>query len=174
MEFLELARRRYSCRNFKPDQIEKQILVKVMEAARIAPSAVNYQPWQFIVINDPDQKAKIIESYPREWIKSAPVLIVAAGNRQLSWKRADGKDHLDIDIAIAVDHLILQATALGLGTCWVCNFNRDKLQQALNLPSHMEPVVIIPVGYPMNEPDTERHATKRNSLDEIVKWGLND
>jgi nitroreductase len=172
MDFLELAKRRYSCRNFKPDEIEKDLWIKVLEAARIAPSAVNFQPWQFFVVLDPVQKAKVIESYPREWIKEAPALIIAAGDRQLSWKRADGKDHLEIDIAIAVDHLILQATALGLGTCWVCNFDRVKLHKTLNLPSHMEPLVIIPLGYPVNEADTERHAVKRKNLKAIVTWGI--
>jgi nitroreductase len=170
MNFLDLAKKRYSCRNYKTDAIEEDKLMKILEAARVAPSAVNYQPWHFFVVKSPEIKAKISESYPREWIQNAPVLIVACGNRQVSWKRADGKEHVEIDISIAIDHLTLQATDLGLATCWICNFQAKKLREALNLPSHMEPVAIIPVGYPYNEPDTERHTEKRKPIAEIVSW----
>lgn len=170
MDFLELAKNRYSCRIFKPDAVEEDKLLKVLEAARVAPSAVNYQPWHFYVIQNPENKAKVIEAYPREWIKKAPVLIVACGNKQVSWKRADGKEHVEIDISIAVDHLTLQATELGLGTCWVCNFQAKKLREAMNLPLHMEPIVIIPMGYLVEDADVERHAAKRKSIDEIVSW----
>ena len=170
MDFLELAKKRYSCRNFKPDAIEEDKLMKVLEAARIAPSAVNYQPWHFFVVQNPENKAKIIETYPREWMKDAPVLIVACGNKQVSWKRADGKEHVEIDLSIAIDHLTLQATNLGLGTCWVCNFQAKKLREVLQLPINMEPVAIIPLGYPQNEADTERHTSKRKPIDEIISW----
>lgn len=172
MDFLELAKKRYSCRSFKPDAIEEEKLMKVLEAARVAPSAVNYQPWHFFVIKNPDSKARIIESYPREWMRNAPVLIVACGNKLVSWKRADGKEHMEIDISIAVDHMTLAATDLGLATCWVCNFQAKKLRDVLQLPSDMEPLVIIPLGYPNNEPDTERHNVKRKPLSEIVSWEL--
>lgn len=170
MDFLELAKKRYSCRNFKPDAVEEFKLMKIIEAARVAPSAVNYQPWHFYVVQNPANRTRILEAYPREWMRSAPVLIVACGNKQTSWKRADGKEHLEIDLGIAIDHLILQAVDLGLGTCWVCNFQAKKLSDVLCLPPHMEALAIIPIGYPQNEPDTERHSTKRKPIDEIVSW----
>jgi nitroreductase len=172
MDFLELAKNRFSCRSFKPDAVEDEKILEIIEAARIAPSAVNYQPWQFYIVRDSVNKAKIIESYPREWIQNAPVLIVACGDKQLSWKRGDGKDHLDIDLSIAIDHITLQATNLGLGTCWVCNFQVKKLREVMQLPSHLEPVAIIPIGYPQNQPDTERHNIKRKPLEEIIKWEI--
>jgi len=171
MDFLELAQKRYSCRSYKPDAIEDEKLMKVLEVARIAPSAVNYQPWHFYIIKSEENKAKIAEAYKREWMKTAPVLIVACGNKQVSWKRSDGKDHVDIDISIAVDHITLQATALGLATCWICNFQPKKLREVMKLPAHLEPLVIIPLGYPQSEPDSERH-TKRKAIDEIITWEI--
>jgi nitroreductase len=170
MKFLDLAKSRYSCRNYKPDEVEEHKLMLVLEAARVAPSAVNYQPWYFIVIKKSENKAKIYESYNRDWIKNAPVLIVACGNHSKSWKRNDGKDHLDIDIAIAVDHLTLQAVELGLATCWVCNFNAKILKVNLNLPDNIEPVAIMPLGYPIDSCDPQRHDQKRKAIDEIAYW----
>lgn len=172
MDFLELAKNRFSCRNFKPDAVEEEKLLRVLEAARIAPSAVNYQPWQFYIIRDSANKARIIESYPREWIQSAPVLIVACGDKHVSWKRSDGKDHLEIDLSIAIDHMTLQATNLGLATCWVCNFEIKKLREVMQLPPHLDPVAIIPIGYPQIQPDTNRHKLKRKALNDIIKWEI--
>lgn len=170
MDFLELAKKRYSCRNYKPDAIEDEKLLKVLEAARVAPSAVNYQPWHFYVVKSDEIKAKIGEAYQREWMRGAPVLIVACGNRQVSWKRADGKEHMEIDISIAIDHITLQATELELATCWICNFNAKKLREVMQLPSNMEPVAIIPLGYPQGEADAERHLAKRKPMNDIVSW----
>jgi nitroreductase len=168
MKFLDIAKTRYSCRNYKPDEIEYNKLDLVLEAARIAPSAVNYQPWHFIIVKNPENKAKIYESYQREWIKTAPLLIVVCGDHTKSWKRSDGKDHLDIDLSIAIDHITLQATELGLATCWVCNFNVKILKDNFNLPENIEPVAIIPIGYPNDSSDPDRHKTKRKDISEIV------
>lgn len=172
MDFLDLAKKRYSCRSFKPDAVEEEKLMKVLEAARVAPSAVNYQPWQFYVIRKPENKAKIAEAYHREWMQGAPVLIVACGDKQVSWKRADGKEYVDTDLSVAIDHLTLQASELDLATCWICNFQAKKLSEIMSLPSHIEPIAIIPLGYPEKEADVERHNTKRKSIQDIVKWEL--
>jgi nitroreductase len=167
--FLELAKSRFSCRNYKPVQVSDELLNKVFEAFSVAPSAVNFQPWHIIAIRDQENKERICKSYPREWIKTAPVLLVICGDHSVSWKRKDGKDHADIDISIAVDHLTLQAAELGLGTCWVCNFDREILESALGLPKHLEAMVIIPIGFPNDIGDLERHL-KRKSIKEIVHW----
>jgi nitroreductase len=168
MNFIDIAKARYSVRNYKPVEIEENKLSMVLEAFRIAPSAVNFQPWHLIVIQSIQNKVKVYEAYQREWLKSAPILIVACGDHSISWKRSDGKDHLDIDISIAVDHLTLQATELGLGTCWVCNFNPVILKRNLNLPENIEPIVIIPLGYPADQADSDRHILKRKPLNEFV------
>jgi nitroreductase len=170
--FHDLVKARYSCRNYINKPVEEEKILKVLEAGRVAPSAVNKQPWTFFVIRDEANRLKVLEAYNREWIKPAPIIIVACGNHDAVWKRADGKDHLDIDIAIAVDHMILQATELGLGTCWVCNFNAEMLKNVLNLPQNIEPIVIIPMGYPGDIAQPERHINARKPLSDIVKWEI--
>ena len=158
---------RFSVRKFKNIPVEHEKLNQILEAARLAPSAVNYQPWHFIVVQQPKNINNIYKVYPREWIKTAPAVIIACSDQTRSWKRSsDGKDSADIDIAIAVDHITLQATELELGTCWVCNFNVMKCAELFNIPAHLEPAVLIPLGYPDINPPVK----KRKALEEIVHW----
>ncbi|MBN1181336.1 MAG: nitroreductase family protein [Bacteroidales bacterium] len=168
MEFNKLAKSRYSCRKFSSRKIDKDTLLQVLEAGRIAPSAVNYQPWHFIVFDEEPYLSGIKECYHREWLRTAPIVILLCSDHNKSWKRSDGKDHADIDIAIATDHMTLAATNLGLATCWVCNFDPVKIMKLLNLPKHIEPIVMLPLGYPEDECDINRHLSKRKPLDEIV------
>ncbi len=171
--FLELAKHRYSCRKYEDKAIEKEKLEYVLEAGRVAPSAVNFQPWKFYVVQEKTNLNKVHEIYHREWINSAPCVIVVCGDSSQSWKRKeDEKDHLDIDIAITVDHMTLAATEQGLATCWVCNFFVDKCKEVLNLPENFEPIVLLPIGYPTDSVNSLRHDTKRKSLEEIVHWEL--
>lgn len=170
MSFLELAKRRYSVRKYRNDPVEEEKLMQVLEAGRIAPSAVNFQPWQFIVLRDEEIKKKVAASYSKDWLLQAPVIIVVCGDHSKSWRRADGKDHCDIDVAIATDHMTLAAADLGLGTCWICAFNSMQCSKILGLPSHIEPMVLLPLGYPADEADVNRHASKRKKLEEIVHW----
>lgn len=165
--FFDLVAQRYSVRTFSQEPVEKDKILQILEAARLAPSAVNYQPWRFIVTTDEDLKAEICQAYRGEWLRNAPVIIVACADHEQSWKRRDGKDHCDVDIAIAVDHLILAATELGLGTCWVCAFDAERLHAILDLPEHVEPIVLIPLGYPGEGPVPMK---KRKALEEIVSW----
>ncbi|MBN2175850.1 MAG: nitroreductase family protein [Bacteroidales bacterium] len=177
MDFLELAKSRYSVRKYKPDSVPEQDLLYVLEAGRVAPSAVNYQPWHFLVIREKENLEKIHSLYHREWFRQAPVVIIILANHHASWKRADGKDHADIDIAIAADHLTLAAADRSLGTCWICNFDKQKTVEVLKLPDHLEPVAFLPLGYPADSTDTNRHQQKRKPLDHIVSWekpGINN
>ncbi|MDE6393734.1 MAG: nitroreductase family protein, partial [Duncaniella sp.] len=108
--------------------------------------------------------------YTRDWIKTAPEFIIACGVHDEAWHRQmDGKDHTDVDVSIAVEHLCLAATSLGLATCWVCNFDPEIIRRAFRLPEGMEPVAIIPIGFPA-EPDVIP-AKKRKAMDEIVRRG---
>lgn len=167
MSFLELAQERYSVRSYLERPVEKEKIMAILEAARLAPSAVNYQPVHFIVITDPTIKDRVVDAYPRDWFRNAPVLIVACGDHSQSWKRKDGKDHCDIDVAIAVDHLILAAADVGLGTCWVCAFDAEKVHEVLELPDNLEVTALIPVGYP---DDNRRPLKKRKEFEQIVSW----
>jgi len=169
MQFEELAKHRFSSRHYQPQPIEREKLLKVLEAARVSPSAANKQPWKFYVFEGREAVMRIAEAYHREWLKDAPVVIVACTDHNKSWKRAsDGKDHADIDVAIAVDHMTLQATDLGLATCWICNFDADKCRKILDLPENIEPVVILPLVYPSDKADLNRHQKQRNTLEDII------
>lgn len=170
MSFLELARKRYSVRSYKDVPIEREKLMYVLEAGRIAPSAVNRQPRYFIVVQEKELKNKIVSTYGKDWISEAPVIIAVCGDHSTSWHRADGKDHSDIDVAIAIDHMTLAAADLGLGTCWVCSFDTKKCHSYLNLPEHLEVIALLPIGYPTGEADVTRHESKRKKIDEIVYW----
>lgn len=166
MNFLELVKQRHSVRNYESRAVEKEKLDYVMECVRMAPSAVNFQPWKFAVVMDEPRLSQLKEAYPREWMANVPCLIVACVNHEESWHRkSDGKDHADIDIAIAVEHLCLAATEQGLGTCWVCNFEVPVCREVLQLPAHIEPAVLIPVGYSAEQ---EMSTKKRKSLEEIL------
>lgn len=167
MEFDNVIRRRYSVRSFTSEKVDRSFILEILEAARMAPSAVNYQPWHFIVVSDPENMADFQEVYPRAWFKEAPVCIVICADHNQSWKRrSDGKDFADVDAAIAIDHLVLKATELGLGTCWVCNFDTRLTRHKLQLPDSVEPIALIPLGYTTSEVPVKT----RKPLSEIVHW----
>lgn len=165
---LSIARSRCAVRNFTPQPVSDEVLNYILEVARMAPSAVNYQPWKFYVVRDPLMLSRLHEVYHREWFRSAPCCIVVCGCHDISWHRgSDGKDHCDIDIAIATEHLALAAAEQGLGSCWVCNFDVEACASLLQLPQGVEPMVLLPIGYPETQAVTEKN---RKSMDEIVQW----
>ncbi len=167
MELDKAIRNRYSVRSFTNEKVDRNIILEILEAARMAPSAVNFQPWHFIVITDPENLADIQEVYHRTWFSEAPVCIVVCSDHSRSWKRkSDGKDFADVDVAIAIDHLVLKATDLGLGTCWVCNFDVEMTRIKLQLPDHIEPIALIPLGFTTSEAPPK----SRKQLSELVHW----
>jgi len=168
--FLELVKKRYSVRDFLPEHVEEQKLQYILECGRLAPSAANYQPWHVIVVRDPEIKNKIVSTYNHIWFAKAPVVLVICGNHQKAWKRADGKDHTDVDVSIIIDHMTLAAAEQDLGTCWVCNFDAASCKAALNLPEHIEPIAYLPLGYPAVSTDDNYRHPKRKSINEIVSY----
>ncbi len=168
--FLDLAKSRYSVRNYLDRPVEEEKLEYILEAGRIAPSAANYQPWHFIMIRDPEMRKKIATTYNRAWFLQAPVIIILCGDHTLGWKRADGKDHTDIDIAITTDHMTLAAVEMDLGTCWICNFDAAEAGRILELPPHIEPIVYLPVGYPGTSEDKAARHLIRKGMADIVHW----
>ena len=166
MEFLELTRRRYSVRAYKPDEVEDEKLQAVLEAARLAPTAVNYQPFQIIVIHTKGREKELNRIYPAEWFVQSPIVICVCAVADEAWKRRDGKNFMDIDATIVMDHIILAATDLGLGTCWIGAFYPAAAKEILNLPEGVEPVVFTPLGYPADEPRTKR----RKDISELVRY----
>jgi nitroreductase len=168
VEFNELIQQRYSVRAYKPDPVENAKLEKVLEAARIAPTAANRQPFQLVVIHTKGREAEVRRMYHREWFVQAPIIICAVGLISQGWVRgADGKNYTEVDVTIALDHLILEATNQGLGTCWIAAFNPDAVRQALGLPEEVEPIALTPLGYPADQPPSKK---TRKSLSELVRY----
>lgn len=165
MNFLELVKNRYSCRAYKAKDVEREIIDYIMECVRFAPSAVNKQPWKFRIVETNEERAMVQRCYDREWFKSAPVYIVASILHDEEWVRGDGKQHGNIDIAIAVEHLCLAATEQELATCWVCNFNAQLCKELFRMSDDEEPAVLIPIGYANDEPNEKR----RKNIEEICK-----
>jgi len=170
MDFLDLAKTRYSVRNYREMPVEAEKLNYILECGRVAPSAANYQPWLVIVIREERIRKELSTTYGRSWFMQAPVVLVICGDHQTGWKRKDGKDHTDIDVSIMIDHMTLAAAEQGLGTCWICNFDAEKCAELLALPPGIEPIAYLTLGYPGKEPDdTARHLV-RKTLEQIVHW----
>ncbi len=166
MDFSRLVQERYSSRSYQPREVEKDKLLRVLEAARLAPTAANRQAFRIVVITDPVLRSEMKAAYHREWFYTAPVIIVAVGFPDRNWVRADGKNYNDVDVAIVMDHLIMQAAELGLGTCWIADFDAHAVSEILDLPDDALPVALTPLGYPA---DSAR-PKKRGLLEDLVSW----
>lgn len=185
MELKEVIASRRSIRKFRPDPIPDSFINELLEAARLAPSGTNLQPWRFIVVKSPEIRGKLKEAFFLGFIAQAPVLFVCCadlksigttGNRIVELKEAGafaGTDlenfdpssypvgqmaeeaaraYLSLNVAIAVEHLVLRATDLGLGSCWTMMYSPKKLKRILGLDEHLHIVTVVPVGYPDQSP----------------------
>ena len=159
-----MVKNRYSCRSYQPKDVEQDKLDYIMECVRLAPSAVNKQPWKFRIVSSAEDRKKLCQCYDREWFATAPVIVIASILHDEEWVRFDGKHHGDIDIAIAVEHLCLAATEKSLGTCWVCNFDAELCRKEFALEANEEAAVLIPIGYPADEPKEK----KRKPIEKIT------
>lgn len=164
MNIYEVIKKRRSVRSYKSEPVEEEKLKRILEAALSAPSAANRQPICFLVVKDEKIKQQLKKAYNEEWFYTAPVIICVCSIPERAWKRSDGKNYADVDAAIAMDHLILAATAEELATCWVAAFKVPLVKSILNLPQEIEPVALTPVGYPLHIPEP----TYRKPLEAIV------
>ena len=164
MGFLELAGKRYSVRNYKPDEIEDEKLEKVLEAARLAPTAANRQPFQLIVIGTRGKEADLGRIYSKPWFVEAPIVICACAIPEQGWVRRDNKNYCEVDAAIVMDHFTLAAADLGLGTCWIGRFSQEEAKNILGVPDDCHIVTILPLGFPKEA----GRPKVRKSIEEIV------
>lgn len=166
MDYFELIRKRYSTRAYKPDGIEESKLEQILEAARLAPTAANRQPFHIIVIHTAGKEEALKRIYGRQWFVDAPVVLCVCTLPDEAWvRRDDEKNYGDVDAAIVMDHIILAATALGLGTCWIGAFDPNAAREVLNLPPGAEPIVFTPLGYAADTPREKQ----RKALTDIIK-----
>ncbi len=169
MEFLELAKKRYSCRNFEEKEVEEEKILKILEAARLAPTAVNLQPQKIIVLDKKEDIIALKEATPYTF--DAPVVMVIGYDKNLSWKRkSDQKDEGIVDASIVTTHMMLEITDLGLGCTWVGYFDEAKVREILGLEDHFEVVALLPLGYKKEGSKEGPMHGKRKDLEEIVIW----
>src|SRR5512137_18455 len=167
MEYTELIAARYSVRAYRPDPVEEEKLQRVLEAARLAPTAANRQPFQLLVLHTAGREAEIGQIYHRPWFVQAPLVIGVCVIASQAWVRESDRFNARlIDAAIVADHLILAAANLGLGTCWVANFNTEAARRVLQLPEEAEPVIFTPLGYPADQPGPKT----RKPLSDLVRY----
>ncbi len=162
MEFREVVEKRYSVRAYQGTQVEEEKLRQVLEAAILAPTAANRQPFRLIVIQTKGHEANLKRIYSRDWFVQAPFVICACAVPGEAWTRRDGKNYAEVDATIAFDHLILAARSLGLGTCWIAAFDPQAAREVLRLPADLEPIAFTPLGYPADswKPKKRRPASE--------------
>ena len=160
MEFDKVIENRRSIRKYKGTPVPRESVLKVLEAARVAPSAMHRQPWHFIVAEDEETRVKLAGN--QSWAADAPVIIVFLADPVTS------PNWYHNDVGIAGEHIVLAAASLGLGTCWMGSTKRDaEIKEILGIPDELKVIAITPLG----EPDEDKEPKDRKSLDEIVSWG---
>ena len=173
---MDLVKQRTSCRKYDPRPVPRELLEMMLEAARLAPSACNKQPWRFAVVEDEVRRMRLVnESFlagiPMKWAVHAGAIVALGMEKSaVTHKIAplfSGVDYPLLDLGIAGEHLVLQAEALGLGTCWIGWIKPKKVREIVGWPRSIEPVSLITVGWPA---DAERKVRPRLPATEIVKW----
>lgn len=167
MTFKELATKRFSVRKYTDEPVSKADIEYIMDCVRLAPSACNKQPWKFLLVTSEEAKLKVRQCYERDWFKTAPVYVLCFKSLNEAWVRSeDIKDHGDIDLGIAVEHLCLAAADRGLGSCWVCNYDVEAVKRLFPVEGY-EAVAIIPIGH--IAPDCPHPEKKRKEIKDIIE-----
>ncbi|NLW87004.1 MAG: nitroreductase [Planctomycetes bacterium] len=150
MNVFDAITMRRSVRSYQSRPIPDEVIRRMRRVLRIAPSACNIQPWRFILVFDKDQRTRLAEAAKGQmWMADAPVIVVGCGLPGIAYKKMGGHGNsTDIDVAIAIDHLTLAATAEGLGTCWIGAFFEDQAKAVLGVPNEVKIVAMTPLGYP--------------------------
>ncbi len=168
MDLMDAIRTRRSIRRYKPAPVPESVLKEVLNAARLAPSADNAQPWKMVVVRDEQIKVRLAAaSNGQKFIAQAPLVLVACGLPDEAFQTVGGymSSHV-MDATIALDHLTLAAHALGLGTCWIAWFKEDKVREILGIPEDVRVIALTPLGYPDETPDK----TPRKNIEELVTF----
>ena len=169
MDFMTLAKKRCSVRSYTDQKVEPEKLEQILEAARIAPTAKNQQPVKLLVVQGEEGLAKVGKAAN---IYGAPLAIIVCADHDQAWTRPfDKKQSTDIDASILTDHMMLEATELGLGSVWICFFKPDVLREEFSLPDNLEPVNILAIGYAAGEPASpDRHDKMRKPTEQLVSY----
>ncbi|MCM1126647.1 MAG: nitroreductase family protein [Lachnospiraceae bacterium] len=169
MNFIEIAKKRFSVRSYADKQVEAVKLDKILEAAHVAPTAANLQPIRLLVVQSKEGLEKISKGAN---IYGAPLAIIVCADHGKAWVRPfDKKQTSDIDASILTDHMMLQATELGLGSVWICYFKSDVISKEFELAENLEPINILAIGYSDEEDaDPERHSQTRIPVEQLASY----
>lgn len=164
MDVLDTIKNRYSCRSYQNRAIEEEKLAKLIEAARLAPSSRNSQDWRFVFVTNPETRQALQSAAANQaFVGQAPVVIVACSNTQRLMNMC-GQPYSSINVSIALEHIALAATSLGLATCWIGSFKPQQVRKTLNIPTHIEIIELMTLGYPADTQPTP----KRLSAEQIA------
>jgi len=167
--FYDLFSRRKSVRAYADTRVDDETLNRILEGGRRAPSAANYQPWDFIVVRREENEA-FFSTVHRDGFWNAPVVLVACANPDRAWRRSfDRTNFAWVDVAIAVTEIIAAATAEGLGTCWVAAIDPAKVKELLGIPNEIDVVTLVALGHPTTP--LKREEKRRRSMEEVFRRG---
>jgi nitroreductase len=171
MDYYDLIRTRESLRNYDPDRpVAREIIERIIDAGRLAPSAKNFQPWKCLVISSPVLLDKVKACYRRDWLKDAPHILVLIGLKDQAWRRGyDGYHSVETDVAIAMTHIILAAENEGVGACWIAAYDPAMLKEVLKPAGNQVIYGITPLGYSKDGYD-KTSIKKRKSLEDLVEF----
>ncbi len=165
MDTMQTIRERRSVRRYRPDPIPAEHLAQIVEAGQLAPSAANRQPWRFVLVSEPEQKAALAQACRgQEWMAQAACILVGVGLPDVSAK------WYPVDVAIAMQNMVLAAWSLGYGTCWIGAFDPDQVKQVCGIPGDAEVVACTPIGVP----DVAPEARPRKPVGEVFADGQFD
>ena len=165
-DFLSLAQKRYAVRSYLPKPVEAEKLERILEAGRVAPTAKNTQPFRFLVVQHPERLKKLSACTN---VKGYPLAIIVCSVASEVWVRPfDGKSKPDTDAAIAATHMLLEATDLGLGSCWLMHFDPTPIREQFRIPEGTEPEYILAIGYPAEDSHPSERHTKRKPLEALI------
>ena len=169
MEYEKLIKERYSVRSFKKEHLKKEEIVKILEAAHIAPTGCNNQPQRILVLNNDDSMAKLKNCTKCHF--NAPAAMIVCYDEEESWKSPyDGALSAPVDAAIVTTHMMLAAYNIGVGSCWVMHFNPAKVKEEFNIPDNIKPLAILIMGYPRETSVPSDYHNKFRPLEEIVVY----
>ncbi len=169
MEFMELARERYSCRKFSEKKVEKELLEKIINTAKLAPTAVNKQPYK-IWLMESDQAKESIPGITRFSFGAENFMVLGYKEEDAWVRKYDNRNFADVDAAIVGTHIMMEIADLGLGTTWVGHFNAPKLKELFPQMKDYELIAIFPIGYPAEDAEPAPHHAERKDNTEIVEY----
>ena len=165
---IDIMKKRFSVRRFKDKEVEQEKIDKLIEAARIAPSAKNVQPWHFVIIKDKEKREKLTNICKgQKFVSQAPISIAVCANHR-DYTMTSGENASSVDATIAAEHIALEAVELGLGTCWLGAFYADQLAELIELPDDYKVVTLLPIGYP----DQAKPNRNLKPIEEVVSYDV--